>query len=102
MTNQQLYPTIGLPTLTSLITLTLVCLAWLSGRASDKELRREIHQEIRELRMDMDRRFERLEARFEERFDRIDERFDRIDVELRYFYGQMGDNAARLTILEKR
>lgn len=91
MTNQQLYLAIGLPTLTSLITLILVCLAWLSGRSSDKEFRNEIRHDLRELRTEI----QRLETRFEERFDRI-------DVELRYFHGVTGAHEARLTLLEKK
>lgn len=91
MTNQQLYLAIGLPTLTSLITLTLVCLAWVSSRTSDKELRTE-----------MDRRFEQLESRLDKRFDAVDRRFDAIDAELRYFHGTIGNHDARLTLLEKK
>ncbi len=112
MNNQQLYLAIGLPTLTSLITLTLVCLAWLSGRASDRELRREIHQEMRELRMDIDKRFDAVDRRFDavdhrfdavdHRFDVIERRFDPIDAALRYFHGITGGHEARLNLLEKK
>ena len=91
MTNQQLYTAVGLPTLTSLITLILVVLAWVSTHATTKDLRAE-----------MDRRIDRLETRMEKRFDAVDARFDAIDVELRYFRGERGNHEACLAMLQRR
>jgi tetrahydromethanopterin S-methyltransferase subunit G len=93
MNNSQLYLAIGIPTFS-------VILAWISSRADVKELRAEMNRRFDEV----DRRFEMVDRRFEavdRRFDAMDRRFDAVDAELRYFHGSVGELRGRMDASER-
>ncbi len=79
MTNMQLYLAIGLPTLSSLLTLILVLIAWLSNRSDNAALRTEMMA----LRRDMAAEFTAFRREIYTELVQLHERVVKVETKLR-------------------
>ena len=87
MTNIQLYLSIGIPTLTVLLSLLI---NWSATR--------NLRADFTERFGGIDRRFDRMETRL----DRMETRLDRIDNDMHHFYQVTGNLQGRTDALEKQ
>ena len=95
MNNTQLYLSIGIPSFVALLSWVTVILAWLSNRTELHRLNDKIDREGDSVRSDL--RGEIRELRGE-----MNRRFDAVDAELHYFHGFTGKLDGRVEALEKR
>jgi len=58
--------------------------------------------DIKDLRAEINTRFDKFRDEINARFDAINARFDAVDAELRYFHGLTGEIKGRIESLEKR
>jgi archaellum component FlaC len=82
-----------------------IVLAALWNQFSLSGFRKEMKDELGQVKADVDARLNKLDAKIEERFEKIDERFDKVDkrfdlvdAEMRFFHNVSG----RVDELSKR
>ena len=102
MNNTQLYLSIGIPSFVALLSWVTVILAWLSNRSDIHRLNDRMDEQGEKIDRQGDFLRSEMHSEFRDLRAEINRRFDAVDAELRFFHGFTGKLDARVEAIEKR